>query len=205
VIALPNSESFDTIKNSLTIVGKVLGENNKATQINAFIDKNIAEVKVISAKAKTHPRVLFLGSSSPFSVATTSMIQTDIIAMAGGTNAVTGVNVKGAFADVNIEQIIAWNPEVIWVPSYAKYTVESILTDAKWSSIKAVKNKAVYVFPSELEPWDYPTASAVLGLRWGLYNLHPELYSLNNLMTNADEYYTLVYGQKFTATQLGIQ
>jgi iron complex transport system substrate-binding protein len=83
--------------------------------------------------------------------------------------------------------------------------VESLLSDAKWGSIKAIKDKKVYVFPSELEPWDYPTASAVLGLRWGLHSLHPELYSLNSLMKNADEFYSLVYGVKFTAQQLGIE
>jgi iron complex transport system substrate-binding protein len=205
VVALPNSESFDTIKNSLTIVGKVLGEEGRAKQINAFIDRNIAETKAIADKAETRPSVMFLGSSSPYSVATSSMIQTDIIEMAGGTNAVKGIDVKGGFAEVNIEQFILWNPDIIWVPQYATYTVESLLNDPKWSSIKAIKNKAVYLFPSELEPWDYPTASAVLGLRWGLYSLHPELYSLNDLMQNADEFYNMVYGTKFTAEQLGIK
>lgn len=205
VVALPNAESFDTIKNSLTIVGKVLGADDRAKEINAFIDKNIAETKKIAGEVKTRPSVLFLGSSSPFSVATTSMIQTDIIEMAGGANAVKGIEVKGDFAEVNIEQIIAWNPDIIWVPKYATYTVESLLDDPKWSGIKAIRNKAVYVFPSELEPWDYPTASAVLGLRWGLYSLHPELYSLNDLMKNADEFYNMVYGVKFTAEQLGIK
>ena len=205
VVALPNSESFDTIKNSLTIVGKVLGVEDRAKQINAFIDKNISETKAAAAKVKNKPSVMFLGSSSPVSVATSSMIQTDIIDMAGGTNAVKGVEVKGAFADVNIEQIIAWNPDIIWVPKYASYTVESLLSDPKWGSIKAIKDKAVYVFPSELEPWDYPTASAVLGLRWGLYSLHPELFSRNDLMKTADEFYNLVYGKKFTADQLGIK
>lgn len=205
VVALSNTESFDTIKNSLAIVGKILGEENKAAQINTFIDKTISETKALAAKAATRPSVIFLGSSSPFSVASTSMIQTDIIDMAGGTNAVQGLNVKGDFANVNIEQIIAWNPEIIWVPKYASYTVESLLDDPKWSSIKAIKNKAVYVFPSELEPWDYPTASAVLGLSWGLYSLHPELYSLDDLMKNADEFYNMVYGKKFTAEQLGIK
>lgn len=182
IVALSNTESFESIKRSLTIVGKVLGEDTKASKINAFIDKTVKETKATAAKAKTKPSVLFLGSSSSFSVASSSMIQTDIIEMAGGTNAVKGLNVKGDFADVNMEQIIAWNPEIIWVPKYASYTAESLLSNSKWSSIKAVKNKAVYVFPSDLEPWDYPTASAALGLSWGLHNLHPELYSLNQVM-----------------------
>ncbi len=205
IVALPNSESFNTIKNSLSIVGKALGEDAKAKKINTFIDKTISDTKTIAAKAKTKPSVIFLGSSNQFSVASTSMIQTDIIEMAGGTNAVKGLDVKGAFADVNIEQIIAWNPDVIWVPRYASYSVEDLLKDSKWSSIKAIKNKAVYTFPSELEPWDYPTASAVLGLSWGLNNLHPELYSREELMKNADEFYTMVYGRKFTAEQLGLK
>lgn len=205
VVALPNTESFDTIKNSLTIVGKVLGEENKAQRINTFIDDSISEVKQAAAKANTRPSVIFLGGSNSQSVASTSMIQTDIIEMAGGTNAVKGLNVKGDFADVSLEQIIVWNPDIIWVPQYASYTVESLLNDVRWSSIKAIKNKAVYVFPSSLEPWDYPTASAVLGLRWGLYNLHPEIYNKNDLLKSADEFYNMVYGMKFTAEQIGIK
>ena len=203
--ALPNTESFDTIKNSLLIVGKALGEEERARKIAAFIDTQIQDVKILVAVAKARPSVMFLGSKSPYSVATASMIQTDIIDIAGGRNAVTGVDVKGSFADVNIEQIIAWNPEIIWVPAYASYTVDSILADPKWRDISAVRNKAVYRFPSSLEPWDYPTASAVLGLRWGLYSLHPELYSRQTLAMHADAFYSMVYGKKFTLEQLGVQ
>ncbi|MBO3282578.1 ABC transporter substrate-binding protein, partial [Intestinimonas butyriciproducens] len=70
----------------------------------------------------------------------------------GGANAVSGLDKKGEFADVSIAQIVGWNPDIIWVPSYAKYKVEDILNDPAWSSIKAVQDKAVYVFPSSLEP-----------------------------------------------------
>lgn len=59
VVALPNAESFDTIKQSLTIVGKVLGENERAGQINRFIDNSISEIKTLAQKAKTQPKVLF--------------------------------------------------------------------------------------------------------------------------------------------------
>ncbi len=205
VIALPNAESFDTIKNSLTIVGAVLGEAQRARTINSFIDSQIAETRSIVANAASRPSVLFLGSKSPYSVASTSMIQTDIIEMAGGTNAVRGLNVQGSFADVNIEQIIAWNPEIIWIPAYASYSVESILSDAGWRNIRAVRNSAVYRFPSNLEPWDYPTASAVLGIAWGLHSLHPELYSLERMKGKADAFYSLVYGKTFSLEQLGIE
>ncbi len=60
------------------------------------------------------------------------------------------------------------------------------------------------MMPSMLEPWDYPTASCVLGLAWAAYNLYPDLYSFDDIMAAADSFYTLVYGQAFTAEQLGI-
>lgn len=204
VIALPNQESFDTIKTSLVTVGEVLGLSDKADAVNGFFDAKLAEAKEISAKSETKPSVLFLGSSSQLSVATSAMIQTEIIETAGGVNAVTGVEKAGDFAEVSIEEIIAWNPDMIWVPSYAKYTVDDLMNDPAWADIAAVKNNAIYVFPSALEPWDYPTASACLGVCWALQNLHPELYTMEQLMADVDGFYDLVYGQTFTAEQLGL-
>jgi iron complex transport system substrate-binding protein len=205
LIALPNTESFDTIKTALATVGKALGEDKRASEINAFLDKKIANAQTIAAKATTKPKVLFLGGSSPLSVAPSAMIQTQLIETAGGANAVSGVEGKGDFINVNIEQIVAWNPDVIWFPAYAKYSVDSLLKDPAWSSIEAVKNKKVYMFPSKLEPWDQPTAAVALGVSWGVYNLHPDLYPLENLMKDTDEFYKLVYGKTFTAEQQGLK
>ena len=95
IVALPNNESFDTVKNTISIVGKALGEDERADKINEFFDKKIADAQKISKKAKSNQKVLFLGSSSPLSVAPSAMIQTQLIEAAGGTNAVSGIDVKG--------------------------------------------------------------------------------------------------------------
>ena len=93
---------------------------------------------------------------------------------------------------------------MIWVPAYADYTVEDVLNDPALSSITAVQNKAVYTFPSVLEPWDYPTPSAALGAAWATYILHPDLYTYDELIADANGLYDLLYGQTFTAEQIGI-
>ncbi|MDO5111835.1 MAG: ABC transporter substrate-binding protein [Clostridia bacterium] len=204
VVALPNTESFDTIKSSLALVAQVLGLEDRAVAVNAFFDEKIAAAKEIGAKSEAKPSVLFLGSSSQLSVATSAMIQTEIIDTAGGINAVSGVEKAGDFAEVSIEEIIGWDPEVIWIPSYAKYTVDDLMNDPAWADITAIKNNAVYVFPSALEPWDYPSASACLGVCWAVQNLHPDLYTQAQLMADVDGFYDLVYGQTFTAEQLGL-
>ena len=189
---------------ALTLVGQVTGEEDRAAEIIAYFDGVINKLNERTASITEKPSVMFLGSSNMYSVAPGAMIQSDIMETAGAVNAVTGVDVQGAFADVSAEEIVGWNPDIIWVPNYADYTVEDVLNAPEFQSITAVQNGAVYTFPCNLEPWDYPSTSACLGAAWATWNLHPELYSYDELMTDINGLYQLLYGQTFTAEQIGI-
>lgn len=205
LVILDSKESFETVKQTLTLLGQAIGEDERAAQITAFLDSQLEQAQTLVKDTTERPSVLFLGGSSPLSVAPSAMIQTSLIEAGGGTNAVSGVEGTGNFIDVNIEQIVAWNPDVIWFPAYADYTAEDLINDPAWSSIAAIQNKQVFAFPSLLEPWDQPTAAVALGVNYALHSLHPDLYDLDALMKDVDEFYTLVYGKTFTQEQLGIQ
>ena len=204
IVILPSKESYDTIRNALTLVGQVTGEEDRAEEIIAYFDGVINKLAQRTASVSEKPSVMFLGSSSMYSVAPGAMIQSDIMETAGAVNAVTGIDVQGSFADVSAEEIVGWNPDIIWVPNYADYTVEDVLNAPEFQSITAVQNGAVYTFPCNLEPWDYPSTSACLGAAWATWNLHPELYSYDELMADINGLYELLYGQTFTAEQIGI-
>ena len=205
LVILDSTENFETVKQTMKLLGMALGENEKAEKISSFLDSQLKNAQNLLKDVTEKPSVLFLGGSSALSVAPGSMIQTTLIEAGGGVNAVSGVEGLGGFVDVSIEQIIAWNPDVIWFPQYADFTADDLLNDPAWSSISAIQNKRVYEFPSKLEPWDQPTAALALGVDWALYNLHPDLYSFESLMKNVDEFYTIVYDKTFTAEQLGIE
>ena len=205
LVILDSTESFETIQQTLTLLGMALGESEKAEQIGSFLNRQLENAQTLLKDTTEKPSVLFLGSSSALSVAPGSMIQTSLIEAAGGVNAVSGVEGLGGFVDVSIEQIIAWDPDVIWFPQYSDYTAEDLLNDPAWSSISAVQNNRVHQFPSRLEPWDQPTAAVALGIDWALHSLHPDLYSLEDLMKSVDEFFTIVYDKTFTAEQLGIE
>ena len=204
IVALPNEESFDTIRQSLTLLGKALGASDRSEMIIGFMDDRIENAAKITSQATDKQTVLFLGGSSALSVAPSAMIQTQLIEVAGGLNAVSGISGTGDFIEVNIEQIISWNPDVIWYPAYASYTAEDLLNDPAWGSIDAVKNKKVFAFPSQVEPWDQPTAALALGIAWATHSLHPDLYTVDEIMADVDTYYSLVYSKTFTREQLGI-
>lgn len=204
IVILTSKESYDTIRNALTLVGQVTGEEDRAAQIITYFDGVINKLNERTASVAEKPSVMFLGSSNMYSVAPGAMIQSDIMETAGAVNAVTGVDVQGSFADVSAEEIVGWNPDIIWVPDYADYTVEDVLNAPEFQSITAVQNGAVYTFPCNLEPWDYPSTSACLGAAWATWNLHPELYTYDELMSDINGLYDLLYGQTFTAEQIGI-
>lgn len=204
IVILSSTESFDTIRNAINLMGTVVGETDRAAALLGYFDSVINKVAERTAGVEEKPTVMFLGSSSMYSVATGAMIQSEIMDVAGAVNAVSGVDVLGEFADVSAEEMVGWNPDVIWVPAYADYTVEDVLNAPEFSSITAVQNGAVYSFPSALEPWDYPTVSACLGAAWAACNLHPELYTYEELTADVNGLYELVYGQTFTAEQMGL-
>jgi iron complex transport system substrate-binding protein len=198
-------EKFDSIKDALKIVGKAIGQTPRATEIVSFFDQKTTDIKTLAAKATKKPTVLMLSGSSKTAVSTDAMLQNLMIETAGGKNVTAGYKADELWTEVNIEQIIKWNPEVIFVPVYASYKVEDILKDPAWSKISAVRNKKVYLFPSNMEPWDYPVAAASLGLCWTCYTLHPELYSYDSLIKDVNQFYQLVYGKTFTPEQLGLK
>lgn len=198
-------EKFDSIKDGLKLVGKAIGQDKRAEEIVAFYDEMIDKMTRIAEEAEDKPTVLMLSKSSATAVSTDAMLQNLMIETAGGINVTAGFEPDAFWADVDVEQIIAWNPDVIYVPVYATYTVEDILNDPQWASISAVQNKRVYKFPSDPEPWDFPVAASALGLCWTCHNLHPELYPFEELMEDVDRYYEFVYGQTFSAEELGLE
>ena len=204
-IILPNAESYDTIKQSIELLGILLGEEERAAAIVAYYDEKIETAKEIAKQATESPKVMYAGGSSQLSVANGLMLQSVMIETVGAVNVAKELDGKGDFIEVSLEEIIGWNPDIIYIPAYATYSVDDLLDDPAWSSISAIKDKKVYAFPSILEPWDYPTPSTSMGLTWLLNNLYPDLYTADQVLADAQAYYELVYGQSFSAEQLGLQ
>ncbi|MCL1913947.1 MAG: ABC transporter substrate-binding protein [Eubacteriaceae bacterium] len=204
-VILPNNESFDTIKNSIELLGTLVGAEERAALITGYFDGKInASVELVKDIGE-NPTALFLGGSSQLTVANGAMLQSLMLETVGAVNAAKDIGGAGEFVEVNIEEIIAWNPQVIYIPAYANYSVDDLLADPAWGSIQAVIDSNIHVFPCDLEPWDYPTPSTALGLSWLVHNLYPELYTIGQVVDDANEYYNLVYGQTFTPQQLGLE
>jgi iron complex transport system substrate-binding protein len=153
VLAMASMGRFARQSEILSLVGRVLGREERAAELTAYFDGLISRVReaVRDAPESSRPRVFL----SFWGVLTKTPIAYDPVATAGGINVAEKVlpDVLGAVNTlVGIEQIIRWNPDFILVhgnypPRDRKVTVESVLNDPRLASVKAVKaGKVRYTF-----------------------------------------------------------
>lgn len=91
---------------------------------------------------------------------------------AGAVN-VAASTIKG-FKQVSMEQVIAWNPQVIFVQNRYPGVVNEIRSNPQWQVIDAVKNHRVYLMPEYAKAWGYPMPEAMgIGELWMAKKLYP--------------------------------
>jgi iron complex transport system substrate-binding protein len=133
-------------------------------------------------------------------------------ALTGGSNAealdfVRVENVAGAAigrsgrATVSLEQVLAWDPEIIVTIDPIFYG--DVFGDPRWAGISAVREKRVYLAPQFPFPWvDFPpSVNQVLGVRWLAGVLYPELFP-GPLGPIARHFYSLFYHRDLTDEEL---
>lgn len=111
---------------------------------------------------------------------------------AGALN-VAAATIQG-YKQVSIEEIIAWNPAVIFVQDRYPDVVKEIKASAAWASIPAVKSGRVYLMPEYAKAWGHPMPEALsIGELWMAKELYPERFADIDVDARADAYYRRFY------------
>jgi iron complex transport system substrate-binding protein len=137
-----------------------------------------------------------MGLKGIFSVAGGDLMQTSIIERAGGQN--VAVQLKGFWPDVSPEQVVAWNPDIIFIGAYKTGSTDDFYNNPYLQTVKAVKEKRIYIFPSNIDWWDYPAPHCVLGILWTAKTLHPDRFADVDMSKVVDEFYLKFLGYSFT-------
>ena len=121
----------------------------------------------------------------------------------GGTHA--AAELSGS-KTVNMEQIYAWDPDVIFINNFCPYVPEDFYNNAiegyDWSSVSAVQNQRVYKFPLGTYRWYPPAGDAPLSLIWVAKQLQPELFADIDMDQLMKDYYQDFYGYALTDEDL---
>lgn len=202
VIAI-EPETLDQFKETVKLIGKAVGKEEKANKLVNYYDDTISKVKELNKNLTEKQNVYLAGSDSVLKTCTSKMYQNYMFEVCGGEN-VTKELTDGYWTTVSVEELVKKNPDVIYMVGYASYSKDDILKDERLKGVNAIKNNKVYVFPSTLEAWDYPTPSSMLGILWLENNLHPDLYSKEDYIKDAKEFYKEFYDIEVSEEELGL-
>jgi iron complex transport system substrate-binding protein len=117
-----------------------------------------------------------------FQVPSASWLQTQIVEMAGGVPVWKNDAESGGWNTVGLEQIAAWDPDMVFIINYfgnSKETANKLNADSAWKNLKAVKNNNLFGFAGDFISWDQPDPRWVLGFNWLGNKIHPDLVSFD--------------------------
>jgi len=155
---------------------------------------NLITDRVSKIQDREKKKVLWLGGK-PTSVACGIGITNDVIRLVGGINPASSIIQGYGFADVSLEQIVVWNPDVIFISGYTSCTAQDILANPQWRFIKAVKEGKVYKGPARWSTWSPRLAPIAL---WAVMKIYPESFKDVDFERVADGFFMKTYGIPYT-------
>jgi iron complex transport system substrate-binding protein len=199
VFLMPN-RSLEDLKTTAHMTGEILGpqESARAAEWIRYFDDNIRRVTAVTSRipANERPKVLHTATGTILTVDGVKSVIDDWITAAGGVNAAT---VTGLARPVSMEQVAAWNPDVIIVGTAPnEENRRAILNDPRWSHIKAVETGRVYVNPSGVYLWDRHGPEAPLQVLWAAKTLYPNRFPDLDLRKETKAFYAKFFHHALT-------
>ena len=120
--------------------------------------------------------------------------------MANNVAVVENVSSKGTGNEVDMEQILIWNPDVIVFSENSIY--DTVGEDPVWQSVSAIANNRYYEVPFGPYNWigQPPAVQRLLGMMWLGKLLYPEAATYD-LYDEVAQYYQLFYHCDLTREQ----
>ncbi len=190
-VILVELDSLDEVYQTIEIVGKILDRENEARDMADYVERTVALVKEEAGKIPEDKRVKAVWLwSKPTKVTGNSGVTNDLIVNAGAINPAS--EVEGKYVEVQLEKIVAWNPDVIVIWNSARYEPEDLINDPRWQDISAIKERRVYKQPALLsDTWSIRVA--VLQA-WLLDKFYPGRIDFESL---ANEFFEHFYGVSY--------
>jgi len=197
-------ESTDKFYLDIRTLGQIFGNDARAEEIVTLYQANETRIadglKDLTEADK--PSVLLLqysnkGGEVAFSVPPMEWLQTVLVQNAGGTPAWKDAISEGGWTVVSLEQIAAWNPEMVFIVDYSGKAVDVVAqlkADANWQALNSVINHQIYAFPVDFLSWDQADPRWGLGELWLASKLHPDRFEGIKFSDELSSFYKSYYG-----------
>lgn len=205
-LAGSSTKTLDELKQQVRDYADTLGGDapKRAEQYCQYFDAKLAMLKEKTAglSEEERPKVYYAGVD----VLTTYGKYSDmmeVIEAAGGTPVSKDLD-AGNRAQINYEQLMAWDPDVIFIDHGGMNdgeTVEQLKQDITnnnaYAAITAVKNGEIYLSPSGVFYWDMGIQKILLAMNMAK-TLHPDIFASLDMEAEVMNFYQTFYGYDLT-------
>ncbi|SEW46188.1 ABC transporter substrate-binding protein [[Clostridium] fimetarium] len=200
--------SLQNICDTYEFLGTILNESERATELSNYCKETIESAKQIASTIKDEDvlKVYYAQGSTGLQTAPKGSSHSEVIDLVGGENVVMLNADTDGRLNINMEQLLRYNPDVI-IASYSmghndnNGGVFSILTNAsyEWQLVKAVKKDMVYATPCLPYNWlDMPpSVNRIIGIKWLGNLLYPAYYQYD-IKQETKKFYSLFYQKELS-------
>lgn len=188
------------LREGITLIGEII---NKPAEAKALITATDEGRKIVSDRLKDVPAEKRIRAymANPELTTYGSGKYTGLMMLHAGAVNVAAATVKG-FKTVSMEQVIAWDPQVIFVQDRYPSVVNEIYSSPQWQAIDAVKNHRVWLMPDYAKAWGYPMPEAMgIGELWMAKKLYPQKFQDVDMNKLANKWYQRFYRTAYQGTE----
>ena len=181
-------------------LGELLGCEREAEVLADYCEEKLQMMEELAGKVKKANLVYCVGDKGLNVIAKGSYHGEIIDLMANNLAVVDAPSSKGTGNEVDLEQLMLWNPEVIIFGPDSIY--ETVAEDPAWQSLQAIASGNYYQAP--FGPYNWmgfpPSVQRYLGMFWMGKVLYPEETDYD-LYGEVKEYFRLFYHCELTEEQ----
>jgi iron complex transport system substrate-binding protein len=203
-------EGFEAIKNEVKFFAEIFNKHDRATYFIDYLDKTVNMIKERTKDIPAEKRKIVYNGYQKNHLVTIGgdMFIQEFIETAGCRNAAATISTKAGRKEglhqglgvVSMEQVIEWDPDIIVINMENS---DDMYKDARWSQIRAVRNKAIYKQPTGIFILDRPTVeSAFLYTLWIAKTAYPEKFHDVDMNKEVKKFYKEIFGFKLSDSQV---
>lgn len=193
--------SVSTAPETYRMLGELIGREEKAEELASYCEKVLDQINTLMEQVdadNARKSVLYcLGEGGNHVIAKGSFHGDTVNLLADNLADLEDVVASGAGNEVDLEQILVWDPEVILFSPTSIY--DTVGSNESWQSLSAVQSGQYYEEPYGPYGWlsSPPAVQRYLGMLWLGALLYPD-YVNYDLQEAVAEYYRLFYGCELT-------
>lgn len=191
--------SMELIGECYQKLGYLLGKEDRAAELAQYCERVYEDVQAAVGDVPEDQKVSLYYAEGPQGLQTEpNTSQHAIVFELAGAYNVAQIPEGTAYgmSDVSLEQVMAWDPDVIiaWSWDEKGGADQRIKTMPSWADIKAVRDGRVYTMPDIPFAWldRPPGVNRFLGVQWVANMLYPQRYDVD-MVDVGREFYELFY------------